>query len=142
MHRHRILRALGRGPATLFAALAGGALTALAIAACPAFNCCLPGATASFLGTRSLPDSPALTPRGRIVNRPTPPQDRCFWLLNTDSGKPSPSWTAATCFQRVGRMLAQFLLTRIDTSEHLERGRLNVWNCCFSRSGRAPDGNG
>lgn len=39
-------------------------------------------------------------------------------------------------------MLAQFLLTRIDASEHLERGRLNVWNCCFSRSGGAPDGNG
>lgn len=124
-------RALGRGPATSFAALAGGALTALAITARPAFTCCSPGATALFFGTRSLPTSPALAPRGRIVNRPTPPPDRCFWLLNTDSRKPSPSWTAATCFQRVGRMLAQFLLTRIVTSEHLERGRLNGMKLLF-----------
>lgn len=76
-------------------------------------------------GNRPLPASPARTPRGRTVNRPAPPPCRCSWPLNTDSRKHCPSWTSATRLQRVGRTLARFLLTRIGTSELLERGGLN-----------------
>ncbi|CAN0452873.1 unnamed protein product [Rangifer tarandus platyrhynchus] len=89
-----------------------GALPALAIAARPAFSC----------------------PRStwKDCEPPRPTADRCSWLLNTDSRKPCPSWTSATRFQWVGRTLARFLLTRIVTSEHLERGRLNRMKLLFS----------